>query len=166
MITMISVLAGITHGVARALARISLRLIGYYLLPWARATDRLAALVMHGRLQEHRWWGSAAVLCVIVALHLLAWQYFGTLMLEVLYVPPVTCVCEATTREPRHEVFFTNLAYERASWPQTLVACMKGVAFTTTALLNLFSLVSGHVWMHSGRYAACMTFVLYAQSLV
>ncbi len=126
--------------------RFVLRLIGRWLLPWARIADFLAPrIVLPRQLHEciDQWWLSVCILSILVAMQLtvlLLLAYF--LQYPGGFSPP--CVCEATVWSPSQKA--TVIIMKTGSILVDFVFLLRACFVVVLSALNLILGILDNVW--------------------
>ncbi len=140
--------------------RFVLRLVGRWLLPWARFADFLAPrLVLPGQLHERidKWWLAVGILSILVAMQL-------TVLLLLAYIfehtggfsPP--CVCEATVWSPSQRA--TVIVMKTGSIFVDFVYLVRALSVVVLSAVNLLLGILETLWQRPlGSFVASMVFL-------
>ncbi len=126
--------------------RFVLRLVGMWLLPWARFSDFLAPrIVLPRQLHEHidLWWLSVCILSILVAMQLtvvLLLAYF--LQYPGGFSPP--CVCEAKVWSPSQTA--TVIIMKTGSVLVDFAFLIRALFVVVLSALNLVLGILDNVW--------------------
>ena len=126
--------------------RFVLRLVGRWLLPWARLADYLALrIVLPGQLHEciDKWWLAVGILSILVAMQLTVllilayfWEHTGG------WSPP--CVCEAKVWSPSQKA--TVIVMKTGSIVGDFMYLLKAIFVVVLSALNLVLGILDTVW--------------------
>ena len=140
--------------------RFVLRLVGRWLLPWARFADFLAPrIVLPGQLHERidKWWLAVGILSILVVMQL-------TILLLMAYIfeytggfsPP--CVCEAAVWSPSQKA--TVIVMKTGSILVDFMYLLRALFVVVLSALNLILGILDTVWQRPLRtFLASLAFL-------
>jgi hypothetical protein len=108
-----------------------IRVVGFYLIPWAKVCDGVAALAAKrwARLQPYTWHLAACLLCLVITCHFAAFYSYTD-----AWGFGAPCVCEASVCNAgcRH----ISLSFSSGSCVRSLVTSVRACIFACSALMS------------------------------
>ncbi len=149
-----------------ALRRLTVKAAGYYLLPWARMSDYLAAVVTSRtqRLAASTWHVACCIFALICLCHVVSVTYIVTAVWSELGLHSEgPCVCKATTHDARLE-HVLSLRIVPGSIAVTLANIVKAACFSVVGCLSVLGDLGHVLWFNPVRAASIGLGVLVALS--